>query len=270
MSAKVAVTNTNSSPDGLEIPQYSLAKILFMFTWPIAWFSFWIYAIGPLLLKSDGTLATWSIIIVSLLGNGAELAVALIIFRREGYRLTFSALRDRINWRWPKNWKMWAAFIGVFIAAFSLSMLLSPTADSIAKVSSIPDWMPGHPLKEINSLQEGYPDINFMGNYLFFIIQNFVVVIVFNMFGEELYYRAALQPKMRGVFGKWDWVASGVGFAMKHLYWWWRVPMLIPAGLGFAFIFGPLGSLPLAIISHWIGNMEPIMLYFGIMALFGL
>jgi len=241
-----------------------------MFAWPIVWFVFLIYVIGPMMLRADGTVPTWAVILISMLGNGAELTAALIIFRREGYRLTLSALRERINWRWPKNWKIWAAFAGVFVLGFSFSMLLSPTAQSIAKVSSIPDWMPGHPLKEINSLQEGYPDINFEGNYLFFIIQNFVVVIIFNMFGEELYYRAALQPKMRDVFGKWDWVANGVGFALKHLYFWWRVPMLVPAGLGFAFIFGPLGSLPLSILSHWIGNMEPMMLYFGILALFGI
>jgi hypothetical protein len=244
--------------------------ILFMFAWPITWFAILIYALGPMMLRADGSVPTWVVILFSLLDNGAELVVALIIFRREGYRLTFSALRERINWRWPKGWKLSIAFVVVFVVAFSLSMLLSPTVQSIAKVTPVPDWMSGHPQKEVNSLQEGYPDINFEGNWPFFIIQNFVVVIIFNMFGEELYYRAALQPKMRGVFGKLDWVASGVGFALKHLYFWWRVPMLVPAGLGFAFIFGPLGSLPLACISHWIGNMEPMMLYFGILALFGI
>ena len=215
-------------------------------------------------------LLTWAVILISLLGNGAELAVALIIFHREGYRLTISGLRERINWRWPKGWKAWGTFLIVFLIAFSIAMLISSTVEAIAKVTPVPDWMPGHPLKEIDSLQAGYPDISFEGNWLFFITQNFLVVIIFNMVGEELYYRAALQPKMRGVFGKWDWVANGVGFGLKHLYFWWRVPMLIPAGIGFAFIFGPLGSLPLAIISHWIGNMEPLMLYFGVLALFGL
>jgi membrane protease YdiL (CAAX protease family) len=270
MTIKNNPIDTEPLAEKLSIPQYRLSMIIFMFAWPIVWFAFLIYALGPMMLKADGSVPTWLVILFSLLGNGAELAVALIILRHEGYRLTFSALRERINWRWPKSWKMWAAFVGVFVVAFSLSMLLSPTAQSIAKVTSVPDWMPGHPLKEVNSLQEGYPDINFEGNWLFFIIQNFVVVIIFNMFGEELYYRAALQPKMRAVFGKWDWVASGMGFALKHLYFWWRVPMLVPAGLGFAFIFGLVGSLPLSILSHWIGNMEPMMLYLGVLALFGI
>jgi membrane protease YdiL (CAAX protease family) len=262
--------NDKFETNNTSIPQYSFPKIVLMFAWPIVWFAFLIYGIAPMLLRSNGSLPTWAVIVISILGNSAEVACALIIFRREGYRLTFSSLRERVHWHWPKGWKLWLAFVGVFIAAFALSMLISPTAESIAKVSSIPDWMPGHPLKEVNSLQDAYPDITFKDNYLFFIVQNFIVVIIFNMFGEELYYRAALQPKMKGVFGHWDWVANGIGFAMKHLYWWWRVPTLIPAGIAFAFIFGPLGSLPLAILSHWIGNMEPVLLYYGILALFGI
>lgn len=251
------------------IPQYKLWMIILMFAWPIAWFMVLIYGVGPLFVRADGTVPTWSVILISILGNGAELVAALIIFRKEGYQLTLSSLKERIHWRWPKNWKKWLAFVGVFIAAFALSTFLSSTVEPIARVSNIPDWIPGHPLKEINSIQDAYPDINFKGNILFFFVQNFIVVIVCNMFGEELYYRAALQPKMKGVFGKWNWVAAGVGFAMKHLYFWWRIPMLIPAGLGFAFIFGPVGSLPLSIISHWIGNMAPMNLIFSFLALLG-
>lgn len=270
MNTKKKQQSEFRTADPSSIPQYNLPVIVLMFVWPIVWFMFMIYVIGPILLRADGSFPSWAGIAISILGNGAETAAALIIFRREGYRLTLSSLRERIHWRFPKGWKKWLAFVAVFIVAYALSMMLSPVSDAIAKVSNIPDWMPGHPLKEVNSIQEAYPDIHLQGNFLFFFVQNFIVIILLNMFGEELYYRAALQPKMKGVFGKWNWVAAGVGFAFKHLYWWWRVPMLIPAGMAFAFIFGPLGSLPLAIIAHWIGNMEPLLLFYGIQALLGI
>jgi hypothetical protein len=32
----------------------------------------------------------------------------------EDYCLMFSALRERIDWRWPKTWRKWAAFVGIF------------------------------------------------------------------------------------------------------------------------------------------------------------
>ena len=268
MNTKSGAQSKKRTTDHHGIPQYSLPKIVLMFTWPIAWFGFLIYGVGPMLLRPDGFLPTWAANLIWLLGNLAELVVALMIFRREGYRLTFSALRERINWRWPKTWKKWVAFIVVFVVAYAGVMLLMPTQDWIATAVPPPDWLPDHPLKEINSLQEGYPDVNFAGNYLFFIYRFIVLGFIMNMVVEELYYRAALQPKLRGVFGKWDWVASGVGFALKHLYYWWRVPFLVPAGLGFAFIFGPIGSLPLSILSHWIAN-ELFLFLLAIAALFG-
>jgi hypothetical protein len=41
------------------------------------------------------------------------------------------------------------------------------------------------------------------------------------------------------------------------------------SGLGFAFTFGFLGSLPLAMIFHWVGNFL-FQMVFLIMAVFGL
>ena len=147
--------------------------------------------------------------------------------------------------------------------------MLGFTVTGIATAAPPPDWMPGHPLKEVNSIQDAYPDIEFTGNVPFFVYRFIVLGFIMNMIGEELYYRAALQPKMRGVFGKWDWAANGVGFALKHAYFWWRLPILIPAGLAFAFLFGPMGSLPLSILGHWISG-ELFLAIFGFLALFGI
>jgi membrane protease YdiL (CAAX protease family) len=222
-----------------------------MFAWPPAWFSFLVYVITPMLLRPDGTLPIWGEHLINLLGHGAELAVALIILRREGYRLTPRALRERINWRFPdKLWK-WGAAAGAFVAAIAAVILLLPLETQIAIALPPPDWMPDHPLK---GFQEQSPDMTVVGNVLFFLFEFVVMGLMMNILGEELYYRAALQPKMRGVFGRWDWVANGVGFGLKHAYVWWRVVYLVPVGLSLAFIFGPVGSLPLAIFFHWLGN----------------
>ena len=53
-------------------------------------------------------------------------------------------------------------------------------------------------------------------------------MFVFNtVLGEELLFRGFLLPRMQGVFGKADWVANGVLFAVYHLH----VPWVIPAPL---------------------------------------
>ena len=251
------------------IPQYRLLKIILMFAWPAAWFSLLIYGIAPFFIRQDNSAPTWLVNLLWLLGNGAEFVVALIILRREGYRLTLKALRDRINWRWPNRWWKWLAIVGALVIGFGLTIVLMPLQKDVATTFPPPTWMPGHPLKEIKSLQDGYPDVNFTGNFLFLIVRFVILGFIGNMVGEELYYRGVLQPKMKGVFGKWAWVANGIGFTLKHAYYYWRLPYLWPGGLGLAFIFGPMGSLPMAILIHWVTNGEPFMLVLAIQAVLG-
>jgi uncharacterized protein len=60
-----------------------------------------------------------------------------------------------------------------------------------------------------------------------------VVMFLFNTaLGEELLFRGLLLPRMKGVFGRGDWVANGILFAGYHLH----VPWVIPAGLLDTFI----------------------------------
>lgn len=52
-----------------------------------------------------------------------------------------------------------------------------------------------------------------------------VVLAIFNtVLGEELLFRGLLLPRMRGVFGRGDWVANGVLFAVYHLHTPWVIP----------------------------------------------
>lgn len=61
------------------------------------------------------------------------------------------------------------------------------------------------------------------GNWGWFGI--IVVLQVFNtVLGEELLFRGLLLPRMQGAFGRWDWLANGVLFAVYHLH----VPWVIP------------------------------------------
>jgi membrane protease YdiL (CAAX protease family) len=52
-----------------------------------------------------------------------------------------------------------------------------------------------------------------------------IALQVFNtVLGEELLFRGLLLPRMQGAFGRWDWAANGVLFAVYHLH----VPWVIP------------------------------------------
>jgi hypothetical protein len=167
--------------------------------WPVVWFMFLIYVVGPTFVRPDGTYPLWGYNLIGVLGNGAELIAALAILRREGYRLTPKALRERINLRFPdKVWK-WGASVGAFVVAVGLVLLAVPLEAKIATVLPPPGWMPDHPLHEVSTLREPSTDSHLIGKVLSWIYQFVVVGLIANYIGEGLYYRAALQPKLRGV-----------------------------------------------------------------------
>jgi membrane protease YdiL (CAAX protease family) len=63
----------------------------------------------------------------------------------------------------------------------------------------------------------------FSGNWTWFAIM--LVMMVFNtVLGEELLFRGLLLPRMRGAFGRWDWLVNGVLFGAYHLHLPWSIP----------------------------------------------
>ena len=68
------------------------------------------------------------------------------------------------------------------------------------------------------------------------LLFQFLLLAVFNTFlGEEFVLRGVLLPRMKGVFGRWDWVANGVAFGLYHLHQPWGIPGAVLTGLVFAF-----------------------------------
>lgn len=259
-------------PDCVEVSQYRLGTILLMFAWPAVWFTLLIYVIGRRFIPEGSTTPTWLLLLVIVLGTGAELVAGLVLLHREGYHMSIGALRERIRLRWPKGRKAWLVAAIMFILFMSLSMAMGPVNRILASVPGFapPEWWSAvsNPNIKISGAADMFPDINLTGNYLF-VLLFFVVGLVFNIFGEEIYYRGYLLPRMRGVFGKWDWVANGVLFTLKHIYQRWLFPGILVGGLCFAFAAGPLGSLPLAMVYHWVGNFL-LPMVFLIMATLGI
>jgi uncharacterized protein len=80
----------------------------------------------------------------------------------------------------------------------------------------------------------------------------YAVNALFNTFlGEELLLRCVLLPRMRGGFGKWDWLANGVLFGVYHLHQPWGIPgNIVSATLLESYPARRFRSVWLAIIVH--------------------
>jgi membrane protease YdiL (CAAX protease family) len=70
----------------------------------------------------------------------------------------------------------------------------------------------------------------FHGNWGLFALV--LVMLVFNtVLGEELLFRGLLLPRMRGVFGRADWIANAVLFGLYHLHQPWSIPSSVAVGM---------------------------------------
>ena len=91
-----------------------------------------------------------------------------------------------------------------------------------------------------------------------------VLQSVFNAFGEEFIFRGALLPKMKGVFGRWDWVANAVLFGLYHLHQPWGIPGNILSGLMYAFTAKRYRTTWFSIILHSGQSLFFILLILGL------
>ncbi len=260
MNTETDVVQESGRYDPATTPQFNFLQLIVFVLLPLAWWFFLLYVVTPRLLPSittpDGEISAFPLLILTSLGYLFEFFLALYILRREGYPLRLSALRKRINWRWVRGWKNWGIVLILFVLGFGLSMLFAqPINRSMAEILPPPDWFPAtqHPLKEVRGFEDALPGVKIGGNILLLLV--FLFNTSMNIIGEDLYYRGALIPKLHGLFGRWAWLAGGIIWPIKHLYVWWNVPgNTVLLGIIGAYIFGPLGSLPVTMLVHWAGN----------------
>jgi membrane protease YdiL (CAAX protease family) len=88
-----------------------------------------------------------------------------------------------------------------------------------------------------------------------------VVLAVFNtILGEELLFRGLLLPRMKGVFGRGDWVANGVLFALYHLHVPWVIPNTLVDIFALAYPSRRFQSAWMGIIVHSLQSVFIIIL----------
>ena len=162
----------------------------------------------------------------------------LILYREEG-DIRLSTIRQRFWLNSPvspktgqKDKRLWWLLLPLVLLVAALELGLDPVLDGM--------WVKLFPFL---SEPEGYspailfaPEVRtlWIGAWNLLALQ--VVLSIFNTFlGEEFLFRGILLPKMKGICGKWDWVANGILFGLYHLHQPWGLPANILHGLVLAF-----------------------------------
>jgi len=134
-------------------------------------------------------------------------------------------------------------------------------------VVGVEQLLPSLPVPAVRDLgvllrsQEGHDFLS--GNWPWFAV--IVVMAVFNtVLGEELLFRGLLLPRMRGVFGRADWLANGILFAAYHLHMPWAMPKILLDSLALAYPARRYTSAWLSIIVH---SLQSVIVVAGSLAL---
>lgn len=202
------------------VPQYSLAQVLA--TWGLAALPMaalaWVAApwfAGQL----EGPTALPRALIAALtLGLVWQFLVVAVLVRHEQGSLRWGVVRKAL-WlgapRRPDGRRMgwaWLVLVPLLIAF------------------AVEDMLPGLTVpagRDMGVFLESAAGQSFLsGNWPWLAL--ILTLGVFNtVLGEELLFRGLLLPRMNGTFGKWDWVANGVLFAVYHLHTPWVIPTAV-------------------------------------------
>jgi membrane protease YdiL (CAAX protease family) len=200
------------------VRQYSLAQILAVWAAAAVPMGVLAWVVAPWLrdrLGGDEPLVQ-ALLICLTVGLIWQFALVLILTRRELGGLQWSRVREAL-WllppRDPKSgrtggrvWWWVLPFLLLFALEEALPGITGPLTRDLGRF-----------------LENDRGEAFFSGAWGWFAVV--VVLAIFNtVLGEELLFRGFLLPRMRGVFGRGDFVANGVLFAVYHLHTPWVIP----------------------------------------------
>ena len=230
---------------------------------------FWIFAwlVFPALRQGlsavDGGLLWMKLDIVGLV---LQFLFAMFILYREEGNIRVSTISRRFWLNHPvsprtekKDKRLWWLIIPLMLAIVALELVVAPFIDGI--------WVKVFPFlaepqnRSLEALFTPEMHARWIGAWNFFAL--FVISSVFNNFlSEEFLFRGVLLPKMKAVFGSWDWFANGLIFGLYHLHMPWGIPGNILFGWLLAFVAKRFRSNWFPIILH-----SGQALYFGFLIL---
>ena len=264
MPSRTNPQNTASQPD----EQYSLAKILTI--WAVVSIPMPILAfiVAPAIAgESSGIEFTITVWLLMIGGMIWQFVVSVWILYRELDEFTWEAIKDRLWLHRPSHPKtgkksywlfLWLIPAFLFYAAIEQTVVADYLGEFL--FTSLPFL---HSLPELDLSQSGSPEL--IGAW--WLLGVALVSNIFNyVLGEELFFRGILLPKMRGAFGKWDFVANSVLFAVYHLHKPWVILPSIIGGLAFTWTSREFKSIWFAIILHGFEGVVLIAIVFAVVS----
>jgi membrane protease YdiL (CAAX protease family) len=182
------------------------------------------WVVSPLLADQlSGPNALVRALLITLTGGLIwQFVLVMTLVRREQGTLRLPVLRDALWLRAPRSPRTGRRGGRVWLVLLPLTLVFG--AEEL--IPALP-----HPASRefAHFLDSHAGHAFFAGSWGWFALT--AVLLAFNtVLGEELLFRGYLLPRMNGAFGRRDWLANGVLFAVYHLHEPWVIPapLLVP------------------------------------------
>lgn len=240
------------------IKPMGLGVSLLYFGIPSAFISFSIYVLMQY-FHASGMNDFVNFYLTMALPLALMLVAALVAYRSEGGSMTWKALTGRFRLR-SMTGKDWLYTLGLFVAMGLFQGLLAPTAKWLIqfKLFAPPEFL--IPAVDPRLKQSLVTDV-FMGIPLkgqWWIAVVYFVALLFNIFGEEFWWRGYILPRQELAFGKWTWVIHGVLWTLFHVFWKWNLIVLLPSCLALSYVVYVRKNTWISIITHLMFNSIPL------------
>jgi membrane protease YdiL (CAAX protease family) len=181
-------------------------------------------------------------------------AFAFGFVRRDGYALTRGTIAERFRlvpltrrgWLWSIAGLV-VTFLSIGVLAFSAQWLVT-AIPAIAPPDFFPVWLkPGASFSV--ALFADFIGAPLKGNWGVALL--FVVMLFFNIAGEELWWRGYILPRQELAHGRWAWAIHGLLWLLWHVTFYpWQALALLPICLVIPFIAQRLHNTWPAVIIH--------------------
>jgi membrane protease YdiL (CAAX protease family) len=213
------------TPSESQTKQYSLAKILGIWAAAALPMGALAWVVAPLVagLLAGPVPLMRTLLALLTVGLIWQFVLVLVLVYRERGSLRWPVLKDALWLHSPRSPK--TGRVGGWLWLVLIPFVLLFAAEGAIPILSVIPPVTSHDFAVFVQSDAGAAFMS--GNLVWFAI--IVALFVFNTaLGEELLFRGVLLPRMRGAFGRWDWVANGVLFAGYHLHMPWVIlPSLV-------------------------------------------
>ncbi len=242
----------------MKIKPMGIISSLLFFGIPSAIFSFCIYSVMQK-LHQNGINDFVNFFISMVTPLSLMLFAALIAFKIEGNNFKWSTFSTRF--RLKKMTKLdWIYTFGLLVVTILIYESLSFTSKWLIqfKLFSPPEFLlPAvDPRLEQNILLNTFMGIPLKGQW--WIAVFYLVFILFNIVGEEFWWRGYILPRQELFFKKWTWVVHGTLWGVFHVFWKWNLIILLPSCLALSFVIDKRKNTWIGIISHMAFNSAPL------------